>query len=572
MFTDLLNRGQKWKLFLLCVMNLAGDLLNLELLFSLGELCGRVAGGDTGWSDAFSDRRVMIILAMIFFKGLTEFGTEQSKRIFSVDFTGDLRERLNRTVLEVGPVLRREFHSAEIGSMTFGNVEFMNMFFSDGLPRFFSMSVLWLLLAFFMQEIPYLTLPTLLMPFLLYGVNRLFDSSAERANREEAAATKNYMSCCVDGVLGIKTLKSFDAFLPYRALIQRRAKEMREANLKFLRIGDRNGRATNAVVYLYFLSGVILLMRRGVSFGRATLGFLALLFLCERFEEMTGFVLRRGKAKASYEGLQRLLGKKTSIPHPEGQSADDGEKKDPDEIIFDHVCFEYGDGKSALSDMDFSVKKNRKVRLVGLSGGGKTTLLYLLSGLYRPTSGSIRIFGRKAVRDNDRNIKSLCSAVWQDSYLFADTALENIRMASPTATREEVEAAAKKANIHEFLLSLPDGYDTVIGTGGVELSGGEAQRIAIARAFLRDAPILLLDEVTSKLDRDNVYKVEQSLQELMKGRTVFSVTHDLSRPEEADEIFVIEDGRLKDAGRHEELLLRCSSYVRLLNGGDRDEA
>lgn len=569
MFTDLLNRAQKWKLLLLCVMNLAGDLLTLGLLFSFGALCRQVAGGTFELLEILADRRVLGILVLILLKGLSEFGTEQSKRFFTTDFTGELRERLNYKVLEIGPILRKEFHSAEIGSMTFAKVEFMNMFFSDGIPRFFSMCILWLLLAFLMQSVPYLTLLTLLIPFLLYHVNRLFASRAERANREEAEATKNYSSCCLDGVLGIKTLKSFDSYAPYRELIRRRAQEMRVANLKFLKIGDRNGRATNAVVYLYFILGVGLLMYGATSKIDGIFGFLVLLFLCERFEEMTGFVLRRGKAKASYDDLQRL--RTMTIRGDEAMSSDDFDEGASDVIQFDHVCFEYGDGKTALSDMSFTVKRNRKIRLVGLSGGGKTTLLYLLSGLYRPTRGDARIFGRKAVKDNDGNIKSLCSAVWQDSYLFADTVFENIRMANPMATREEVETAAKKANIHEFILSMPDGYDTVIGNGGVEVSGGEAQRIAIARAFLRNAPILLLDEVTSKLDRDNVYKVEASLRELMKGRTVFSVTHDLSLPEEWDEIFVIEDGRLIDAGRHEELLSQCPSYHRLWNGGARDE-
>lgn len=572
MFLKLLNRRQKWKLLGLSLMSLSGDALNLLLLWAFGGLCLEIAGGTTIGAEGFRGRWALGIFGLIILKGLSEFGIEQSKRIFTNDFTGEIRERLNRIALKVGPILRKEFHSAEIGMMTFGRVEFMNMFYSDGVPRFFSIGIMWLSLVFLMREVPLLALLTSLTPFLLFGVNRFFLPMAERANREEAEAGSKYSSCCQDGVLGIKTLKSFDAYRVYRELIQKRAEEMRKANLKFLKIGNWNSRVTNAIVFLYFILGSVLLLSAGGSISQNISGFLALLFLSELFEELTGFVLRRGKAKAAYDDIGRLIDRKTEDAVDGEEPSDYFDEGSRNEILFQNVYFEYGDGKPALSDVNFSVEKNHKVRLVGLSGGGKTTLLYLLSGLYRPTKGSVRILGRKVVKDNDLSIKSLCSAVWQDSYLFSDTVFENIRMASPTATREEVESAAKKANIHDLILSMPQGYDTVIGSGGVEISGGEAQRISIARAFLRDAPILLLDEVTSRLDRDNVHKVEASLKELMKGRTVFSVSHDLSRPEEYDEIFVVEDGRLIDAGTHEELISRCDSYYRLWNGGVADEA
>ncbi len=559
MFFDLLNGKQKLKLFLLSVSSLFGDIINLALLLSFGFLIA---------SKEIKTYAVCIAI-LIFFKGAGEFFFSKAKQFFCDDFTLDIRERLNREMLKTGPLIRRDFHSSEVGMIVWAEAESMTNFYSEGIPRFFSIAIIWLASIFYAIKFLPLSILTICVPFLIYAVHKLFLPLSEKANGEEAKASMEYSSACLDGVLGIKMLKSYDSYSSYRKLIKERAGNLRKANLDFLKIGNLNSRATNGIIYAYFILGAFILSHKNLSLPELVSAFLGLLFLTELFNEITGFILRRGKAKASYEQICRLIketreDEASPLSYPVEENFDKA-------VEFKDVDFEYSDGRKALSNLNFSIPLNRKIGVVGLSGGGKTTLLYLLSGLYKPTNGSVKILGREVVKNNDASIKSLCSAVWQDSYIFSDTVYENIKMANSEAGKEEVESAARKANIHEFICSLPNGYDTEIGSGGFEISGGEAQRISIARAFLRDAPILLLDEVTSKLDQANVKKVEESLKELMKNRTVFSVTHDLSKVESFDEIFVIEDGRLTDFGDHKSLIARCPSYIKLCSGGAENE-
>jgi subfamily B ATP-binding cassette protein MsbA len=234
------------------------------------------------------------------------------------------------------------------------------------------------------------------------------------------------------------------------------------------------------------------------------------------------------------------------------------------DIHFDNVSFGYGD-KTVLHNIQLKVSPGQMIAIVGRTGAGKTTLTNLLLRFYDPTDGAVRIGGTDLRQFGLRDLRSQVGVVTQEVILFNDTIRSNIACGRPGATFAQIEAAAKHANAHEFIMEKPRGYETVIGEQGVMLSGGQRQRVSIARAILKNAPILVLDEATSSLDNEAERIVQTALDELMKGRTTFCIAHRLSTVQSANLILVLDQGRIVETGRHEELLARGGLYFKLYN-------
>jgi subfamily B ATP-binding cassette protein MsbA len=235
-------------------------------------------------------------------------------------------------------------------------------------------------------------------------------------------------------------------------------------------------------------------------------------------------------------------------------------------IHFDHVTFSYGSNgeqRTILRDLELEVHQGEVVAIVGSSGAGKSTLVHLLPRFFDVTSGRLLVDGQD-VRDlTVASLRRQIGIVTQDTILFNDTLRNNIAYGQPDVSQEQVVAAARAALAHDFITALPAGYDTVIGERGALLSGGERQRIAIARALLKNAPILILDEATSALDNESEALVQAALQNLMVGRTVFVIAHRLSTVRHASRILVLEDGLITDSGTHDDLMTRLGTYRRL---------
>lgn len=232
-------------------------------------------------------------------------------------------------------------------------------------------------------------------------------------------------------------------------------------------------------------------------------------------------------------------------------------------VEFRHVVFGYQRGRQVVRGVSFNVPKGTRVAFVGPSGAGKTTLIKLLLRFFDVTQGAILIDGVDLRNVRVQSLRKLMSVVPQDPLMFHDTVKNNILFGRPNASHRDVEEAAKRATAHDFITNLSDGYETIVGERGVKLSGGERQRVAIARAFLADTPIILLDEATSSLDSASELQIQYALQELMEGRTTFTVAHRLSTIRASDMIVVMDDGRVSDIGTHDELLKRNRIYREL---------
>ena len=233
------------------------------------------------------------------------------------------------------------------------------------------------------------------------------------------------------------------------------------------------------------------------------------------------------------------------------------------DIEINNVSFTYEDKKQVLKNLDLSIEAGKTVALVGPSGGGKTTLCNLIPRFYDFEEGDIRIDGKSIKNVSLKSLRKNIGVVGQDVFLFTGTIKENILCAKPNASNEEIIAAAKKARIHDFIMSLPEAYDTYIGERGVKLSGGQKQRISICRVFLKNPPIIILDEATSALDNVTEREIQKSLEELSKDRTNLVVAHRLSTIKNADEIIVLTDRGIAERGTHEELISNGGIYSKL---------
>ena len=390
----------------------------------------------------------------------------------------------------------------------------------------------------------------------------IFSRKVRKASRAIQGESADLMKVMTEAFTGHRVVKAYNLEATVAAQFEKNSRAFIGHYMRIIRalevpgpLQEFFGALGVAGIFLYLLGHG----RVTRDFGGLLTYILTIFTMYRPLKNLTRLHTQLNQARAASERVFELLAEKNSVPEPVAPKMLHADKAD---IVFENVDFSYGE-KKILAHISLTVKAGQLVALVGASGSGKTTLANLLLRFYDPERGSIKI-GGVDIRDvRTFDLRNQIAVVAQENILFNDTIRRNIELGRLGATNDAIAAAAQHAHATEFIAQKPQGFDTVIGEKGVSLSGGQRQRIAIARAVLKNAPILILDEATSALDTESERAVQLALDELMQGRTTFCIAHRLSTILHADLIVVLDQGKIVETGRHEELVKRGGVYQKL---------
>ncbi len=394
-------------------------------------------------------------------------------------------------------------------------------------------------------------------------VNQWTNASVAREADEKIASDKDMVGVILEYIQGIAEIRNYN-------IISQNSSRVRKAIERKKRADIRAEIAAIPAVGLQMaickLTGVVI---AGASLwfylnGSMELVYTIVMLLC------SFMVFEALDAAGVYTALLKIIGKCVDLANEIlniEQMDINGEDIVPEskDIHLDHVSFAY-DSRKIIDDVTLDIKENTTTAIVGPSGGGKTTITSLIARFWDVDEGTVTLGGRNVKDYSFDSLMENFSFVFQRVYLFEDTIANNIRFGRPDAPMEQVIEAAKKASCHDFIMALPDGYDTVIGEGGATLSGGEKQRIAIARAIMKDAPIIVLDEATANVDPENEKELTKAIDNLTKSKTIIMIAHRLKTVRHADQIVVIDKGRIVQQGKHEELMAVDGIYKNFISG------
>ena len=531
-----------------------------------------VAGLTPGQAAA---RLVVLLVVGLVLKNVLSYTSSQISVRAQEGLVRDLRSRLFGHLLALDLGFFQRTRAGQLISGLITEVDQTKTVISASLLSFFQNLVVVAITLVILSQISLrLTLLTLVfVPFLVFGLQGLIKRLRSHA-RARAHERGEITATATERLGAVRLIRAYGEEGREISRFAAQAERYRKRVIRTQRFSSLTSPVTE--VFSGFL--VILIIWAGTKPALVGLAaplapeaiivfLMAALKLTSPLKTISSFPAVMAVTMASAERVFEFLDQPpTEVDRP-GEEAARFER----DIIFDRVSFRYGDDDLVLRDVSFRLPKGRVVALVGPSGAGKTTLADLLPRFHDPTGGQVLMDGVPLTRLSRRSVRSLMGVVSQDTVLLNDTVRANIAYGSQGATGAQVELAAVAANAAGFIAGLPDGYETMLGERGTRLSGGQRQRIAIARALLRDPPILILDEATSALDTESERLVQQAIERLMQERTVLVIAHRLATVRDADQIVVLDAGRVVQLGSHEELLRAGGLYRRLYDLQFRSE-
>ena len=562
----------RWRIIISAVVGMLATAAGVARLAVAAVIIVEVVRGNATFESLTWPLVIMavLIVARAYLQYLQEVMSHHTASLVKVK----LRQRLYEHSLALGP---GHFDSSRTGDALMSlaeGVERLEAFFGRYLPQMIVAALAPVVIFIFMALIDFRTgLVFLAFALLTLVIPNLF----HRWNRERSMARRDAYGALgadfLDAVQGLATLKAFGQSRGRGELLAERARNLFRTTMGVLAANA----ATGALTILGITGGAAVALGWGavrVADGDLELRALMIVLMLgvevfRPLRELVQLYHDGVMAMSSAEGIFAIMDSPVTVRDPERATANGpapastAELKP--EIAFENVSHAYNEGRRpALHDLSFTLHEGETLGLVGPSGAGKSTIVWLMLRFFDPQEGVVRMGGRDVRDITLEELRERVSVVTQDTYLFHGTVADNLRFGNPHATQAELEEAARAANAHEFIHHLPQGYETVVGERAVRLSGGQKQRIAIARALLKDAPILILDEALSSVDAENEALIVQALDRLIEGRTTLRIAHRLSSIVNADRILVLEEGRLVESGRHAELVAAGGLYAELM--------
>ena len=564
------TKGIRGRIAISALIGMISTALGVIRLALLGWLIGLIFQGQSA-----GELIMPIIFAalVMLLRGYFEHWRTMMAHETSAIVQKQLRRNLFDQIVSLGPGYAGRQRSGELVLSLVEGVEQLETYFGQYLPQLLISALTPLIIFAF---VAFLDLPVALILLAAAFVSLVAPSAWHKfdikRSEERQQAYAAFASDFLDGIQGLATLKSFGQSKSRSDLLKKRAADLFQSTMWVLATNVLSRGITDTSIAVGAAAGLGYGAYRTIA-GEMELTTLLIILMMgvEIFRPLRDLrtVLHQGMLGLSAaQGVYKILDAKPAVL--EEHYGNINSQLEPS-IAFESVNFNYpGHSHVVHESLSFNIRKGEKVGIVGPSGCGKSSIVRLLLRFHDPVQGSVSFGGMDLRNISFDQIRSQISVVHQDTFLFHGTIEENIRMGRPEAGDIEIKEAAKYANIHEFVTTLPDGYQTLIGEKGIKLSGGQRQRVAIARALLRDTPILILDEALSAVDAENEYVIQQALDRLMKDRTTLVLAHRLSSVIKCDRILVLDQGKIVESGSHETLMKKAGIYSVLMSDQVRE--